>query len=133
MSESGKVVVRFFELLNERELDAAHALLADGYLEHNPLAVKIRGRDEHLAFMTAVLDSFPDLMYEVRSVVSQTDEVAVHWVATGTHRGEYSGRAATGRSVTLWGWWFGRVADGRMAEAYGGWDKAGLLTQLDGG
>ena len=49
---------------------------------------------------------------------------------SGTHTGEYQGRAATGRSFTVRNVQVARFEDGRMAERWGATDVQGILEQL---
>ena len=49
---------------------------------------------------------------------------------TGTHRGEFMGIPATGRSVTVEAWTLDRYRDGRLVESRIIMDVAAMLGQL---
>ena len=88
-------------------------------------------RDER-NFAQAIRRAFPDLHVVLDRVIAEGDWVAIHWTATGTHQGEFSGIAATGRKAVWSGSWFWRVANGRVVEGkeLNVWDRQGLQAQL---
>ena len=67
---------------------------------------------------------------EIEDLVAEGDIVAVRWSATGTHRGDGLGFAATGRHVEFSGMTFVRVADGKLAEGWNNFDQLGMFQQL---
>ena len=42
-------------------------------------------------------ESFPDFEMEIVDLIAEDDKVVAHFLCSGTHRGEWRGRAATGR------------------------------------
>lgn len=62
-------------------------------------------------------DAFPDFRMEVVDVIAEGDKVVGHFRCSGTHRGEWRGRAPTGRrfedvdEIYIFG-----VEDGRLAS-----------------
>ncbi len=75
-------------------------------------------------------DAFPDLHITLDDVIAAGDRVAARWTATGTHRGELAGIAATGRSVRWSGIDFYRLDQGMVVEWWRNDDFVGLLHQL---
>jgi predicted ester cyclase len=63
-------------------------------------------------------------------IIAEADLVAAHQRWRGTHRGEFIGIEATGRTVEFSSTAFLRVADGLIAEAWDEVDLAGLRAQL---
>lgn len=47
--------------------------------------------------------AFPDLHFFVEEQIAEGDKVLTRFEWTGTHRGEFLGVPATGRSVRVWG------------------------------
>lgn len=126
--ESKGLVYRFIEIVNGGEVDVLGEVIAEGYVQHNPMfpdgleAVQ----DGFRMFAT----SFPDLRATVEGVAADGDQVVIRVTWRGTHRGEFMGVPATGKEAE-WGsmdWW--RVEDGRLAEHWDQVDWAGLLQQL---
>jgi predicted ester cyclase len=46
-----------------------------------------------------LISAFPDWHWEIRHIVVHGENIAVHFTATGTHRGLFQGIEATGRRV----------------------------------
>ncbi len=76
--------------------------------------------------------SFPDFHMEVADVIAEGDKVVGHFKCSGTHRGEWQGRAPTGRrfegvdEVYIF-----RVVDGKLSAATAVVeDDLGRLRQL---
>jgi hypothetical protein len=57
--------------------------------------------------------AFPDIHWDVRDTVVEGDRIATFSFWTGTHRGEFMGIPATGRSVRVEAWTW--IATGRPA------------------
>jgi predicted ester cyclase len=55
------------------------------------------------------------------------------WSASGTHRGEFSGVAPTGKPVRFGGMTWLRFREGRLVEGWDSWDAGGLVQQLASG
>jgi predicted ester cyclase len=88
------------------------------------------GPEGTLAWHRARRESFPDLTYEITSLLVDGDEVAFWWQASGTQRGRFGDLPATGRAVEYHGATFLRIADGRVVALRSVNDLFGLLMQL---
>jgi predicted ester cyclase len=71
-----------------------------------------------------LFSAFPDWHWEIRHLVVDGDNIAVHFTVTGTHRGVFREIEATGRRVTTSEFTLYHIEDGKFAEV---WD----LTDLD--
>ena len=61
-------------------------------------------------------ESFPDFTMEVVDLVAEGDKVVAHFKCSGTHEGEWQGRAPTGRRFeAVDEIYVFRVEDGRLA------------------
>jgi predicted ester cyclase len=76
-------------------------------------------------------ESFPDVRMEVVELIAEGDKVAARFLCSATQRGEWRGRAASGRRFeNVDEVYFFRFRDGRIAEAWGLEDTAERLRQL---
>jgi predicted ester cyclase len=82
------------------------------------------------AVLSALLTGFPDVRHSVEAVITQGDLVAIRYIATGTHAGEFQGYAPTGKPVTWTGINIYRLECGRIAEVWSEVDGLGRITQL---
>ena len=125
---------RYDEVLSGHNLAVVDELHAEDYAFHpSSGGTAVAGDEAEAARLAELLADFPDLRATIEAIVAEGDLVAVRWAATGTHRGEHLGVAATGRRVTMAGMAFHRVACGQIAETWSIRDAPDLLRQLTGG
>lgn len=77
-----------------------------------------------------VLQAFPDMNVNIESMIAEGDQVVVRWNATGTHRGEYLGTPATGRTVPFSSVDIFTVKDGQIVDLVSQPNTAAVLDAL---
>ena len=70
------------------------------------------------------------MYFSVEEQIAEGDKVVTRFEWTGTHRGEFLGVAATGRSVGVWGMVIDRLQSGRIKDTRIIMDTLGLMMQL---
>jgi steroid delta-isomerase-like uncharacterized protein len=131
MSSDNKALIRqwFDEVWNTGRESAIDELMANGGLVHG-LGEDLVGPAGFKPFHRAFRDAFPDMIVHLDQVIAEGDTVAARWTATGTHRGDGLGFAATGRPVSFTGMVFARIADGKLVEGWNSMDQLGMMQQL---
>ena len=133
MVEAGnKAVIRRFidEVLNEKKLGVADEIVAEDFVELDPLPGQRQGREglkEVLAMMSV---AFPDINWVVEEMVGEGEKVVTRFTWTGTHHGTFLGVPATGNSVAVRGVVIDRVVDGMMTDSRILMDTMGMMQQL---
>ena len=119
------------EVLNGHDLDGAlDELVAEDFVEQNPLPGQGPGRAGLRDARTGINAAFPDIRWEAQDTVVEGERIATFFFWTATHRGDFMGIPATGRSVTVEAWTMDRYQDGLFAESRIIMDVVGLLPQL---
>jgi predicted ester cyclase len=77
-----------------------------------------------------LFSAFPDWHWEIRHLVVDGDNIAVHFTVTGSHRGLFREIEATGRRVTTSEFTVYRVEDGRFAEVWDLTDLEAMMKQI---
>jgi len=77
--------------------------------------------------------AFPDLRFDMHTLVADGDHAAAHATLTATHRGIWSGLAATGRSIHVEHMFFFRFDHERIVEVWELLDRPALQRQLSEG
>lgn|SRR5699024_9764062 len=85
-------------------------------------------RDYYAAIRSAV----PDARYEVDDLIAEDDRVVVRWRMLGTHKGNFRGITASGRSIVLKGMAIYRVEERKLMERWVVSDLHGLLEEIHG-
>lgn len=122
--ENKALVRRYFQALNERDMDAFRETLADDFAYGD-----VRGPDEMVEREQDWLKAF-DLHWDVQATFADGEYVTTRLLASGTHRGEHLGLQPSGNSFEVTATTITRVSGGKVAEWWGEWDFAGLLNQI---
>jgi len=118
--ENKELVRRYFdERWNRHNLDICDELLAPSF------AV-----DDAKEFVRSFHAAFANIQLTILDLLTEGNQVAVHWRVTGKHQGEYLGVPATGKSVTYQGIALLRVEDGKIVDDIAYWDNLSILQQL---
>ena len=133
MSEGNKTIVRrlFEELWNKGNLPVADELIAATYNHHDVSTPDSgRGPESEKKRVTLYRTAFPDLRLTIEDIIAEGDSVVARWSCRGTHKGELSGIAPTGKQFTISGVTIARLTNGKLAEGYVNWEALGLMQQL---
>lgn len=112
------------------ELDRIDDFVHAGFVDHSLPPGLPAGPDGVRAILGAIRHGFPDHDAEVIHMLAEGDMVATYKTFTGTHTGEFFGRAPTGRRATIRVMDFVRYRDGRIAEHWNVVDLESLWEQL---
>ncbi len=133
MSEQNKAIVRrlFEELWNKGNLSVADQLFSLNYAHHDPSTPDFgRGPESERKRATLYRTAFPDLQLTIEDIIAEGETVMARWSCRGTHKGDLSGIAPTGKQFTISGVTIARLTNGKLAEGYVNWDALGLMQQL---
>jgi steroid delta-isomerase-like uncharacterized protein len=132
VSPDNATIVRRFvdEVITQGNIDAAAEYVWEDVVEQVPLPGQGPGLDGLKDILRAMRAGFPDIVFSIQEQVAEHDKVASRFEWTGTHRGEFLGIPATGRTVRVWGMVIDRLQDGRIKDTRILMDTFGLLSQL---
>jgi len=131
MSDVETTVRSFFQRVwNEGVVEAAGDFLAPEFTSHNAFNVTISGPTEYGQGVLQFRRAFPDLVTTLEDVFAIGDRVAVRGIDRATHQGEFMGRAASGRTVTMTWIEIFRLVDGKAVEGWVETDMQHLMDQL---
>jgi predicted ester cyclase len=125
IEENKEVVRQYFELLNQREPDAANELLSPDY--------NIGGytREDNRQNDARVFKAFPDVKWTISDMTAEGDRVAFIDSVSGTHTGgPFMGIPPTGKKIDGTNTWITRITDNKIVEHNGTGDFLTPLQQL---
>jgi predicted ester cyclase len=129
--ENKSTLLRYIdEVWGRRSLDGIDRFLAPNYRRHTSPTQPPIDRDGQRNRLRTLWSAFPDAVLAVEAVIADGDHVAFRSRFRGTHRGVFSGFAATGRSVDVQLLDLVRFDGGRIAEQWGGPDFLDLYGQI---
>jgi steroid delta-isomerase-like uncharacterized protein len=133
MSEGNKNILRRLieEVWNKGNLPVADELLAPTYVNHEPSTPDVgRGPESEKKRATLYRTAFPDFRLTIEDLTAEGEIVTARWSCRGTHKGDLSGIAPTGKQFNISGISIARFAGGKMVEGWVNWDALGLMQQL---
>jgi len=133
MSDANKKVVRrlFEEVWNKGNLPVADELFAENYSHHDSSTPEFgRGPASEKKRANLYRTAFPDVRLTVEDIIAEGETVTARWSCKGTHKGDLSGIAPTGKQFTISGISIARFTNGKMVEGWVNWDALGLMQQL---
>lgn len=121
----------YLAALNSHDAAKISSLWAeDGVLDDVTSGQVIRGRKKLKASFSDIFDAFPNVKWELKSLFSAGDRVAVEWVETGTQTGDWVGIPATGKSYSIRGASLVELRKGKISRETSYWNLADFLKQL---
>ena len=133
VEENVELMRRWFnEVWNEGRIESIRELMAPDAIGIGELedGGELRGPADFVPFVERVRSAFPDIKIVVEDAFGAGDKVVLRWTATMTHRGEYLGMAATGKTVRITGMTMTRIADKQIVEGWDNWDQLAMVKQL---
>jgi steroid delta-isomerase-like uncharacterized protein len=131
MQENATIIRQFIEeTINQGQIDSAVRFVCEDVLEQVPFPGQGPGLEGLKDVLRGMRAAFPDLHFSVEEQIAQGEKVLTRFEWTGTHRGEFLGVPATGRSVRVWGMVIDRLRDGRIKDTRIIMDSLGLMMQL---
>ena len=129
--DNGAVLDRINEeAFNRGNVDALDELVADDFVEHDPMPGSTPDREGFKDMIRSLREAFPDFHTDVEDQIVAGDKVVERWSCTGTHDGEFMGIPATHRRVEIHGMDISRLDDGRLVEHWTQVDMMSMLQQL---
>lgn len=130
-SSAAEVVNRFCEeVVNARHPEAAEGIVADGFVELDPLPGQGTGREGLQRWLAGWFAAFPDLHWTNEEQIVVEEKVVTRFFWTGTHQQEFMGIPATNKSVKVNGVVIDRVLDGLMVDSRMLMNALSMLQQL---
>jgi steroid delta-isomerase-like uncharacterized protein len=130
-SENKAVVQRFIdEVLNQGKLETADEIVAEDFVELDPLPGQRQGRGGLKEIVALLRTAYPDMHWSVDETIAAGEKVVTRFTWTGTHKGDFLGIPATGRPVSVKGVVIDRIVGGKMTDSRILMDNLGMMQQL---
>ena len=130
MSSNKETAVRFFEGQDRNKGAPLQEICSPTYMAciGGGPAIDLAG---HTQFGEMFYAAFPDMSHRIDDMIAEGDKVTVRFTLNGTHRGEFMGVPATGKSVSIPALALLRFEDGKVAELWGEFNGLGVMQQLE--
>ena len=133
MPTDNKSLVRrmYEEVWNKRRLEVAGELISQSHaLQVMDAADSGIGPEAYARTVAQFVTAFPDLKFTVIDMVAENEKVVAFWNISGTHKGEFRGIPATGKTISVDGITMHHLANGKIMDSYVSWDMLSVMKQL---
>ena len=97
-----KSIERFKVCINTNDKNLAEELIAaDAEFASLISPQKLYGGKGYLSVVDFMRKSFSDIHWEIVDMAAEDDKVAVSWICSGTHDGEFMGNPPTGKKFSF--------------------------------
>lgn len=120
---------RVVTALNDRDFERFRKTHADDVVLHDH-DESLHGIDAVIEHEQRLFEAFPDMRYDVESIVADGNHLMAHWTVTGTHENEFQGLQPTGRDVEIPAMGALTVENGLCSNVRLVYDRFGLMEQL---
>jgi steroid delta-isomerase-like uncharacterized protein len=132
-AERNKLAMKRFEqCINTNDKALAEELIDSTAEFTTPVSEKpLYGGKGYLSVVDLMRKSFSDIRWELVDMAAEADKVAVSWICSGTHVGEFMGLAPTGKkfSFSVMNFYYFN-ADGKIINDVAAQGLFGLLSAL---
>jgi len=132
MSESNKAIVRRMveECQSAGDLSLVDEFFSPALVNYAPSTGLLTDRDGLRMRLGAFHDAFAGFHVVIKDQLAEGDKVVTLKTLKGTHRGEFAGVPATGKTVSFDVMDILRLEDGKIVEDWYVADLLGLMQQL---
>jgi steroid delta-isomerase-like uncharacterized protein len=133
MPADNKAVIRrlYEEVWNKRRLELVDEIISPSHALHDPnVSGSAVGPEAYKRQVTLFITAFPDLRFTVEDMVDEKEKLAVAWIISGTHKGDFMGIPATNKKVSVDGITINHIVDAKIMDSYVSWDAWGMMQQL---
>ncbi|MCB2263687.1 MAG: ester cyclase [Candidatus Thiosymbion ectosymbiont of Robbea hypermnestra] len=131
MSEAHKEVMRLYweEAINKGNYSVLEEVADPNYVLCTP-GQELHGVEDLKGLLASYRTAFPDAHLEIDDMVFEGDKVVTCFTVTGTHKGDLTGIAPTGKQVKFSGMILSRFENGKIVEEWEILDQLTMLQQL---
>lgn len=127
--QGNKEVIRnlYEESLNKRNMALLRELISPDY-------VGVRGVKGAAGFeepIVPLLKAFPDIQWNIETLVGEEDKVVVKWKWRGTHTAPFANFEASGKTISNEGVGIFELKNGKIIKSQVQTDRLGFLQELD--
>ena len=134
--ENRATIRRYVDELNNRNFAILDRVVAETVSRHSLLrtesqqAPEIVTRQEYAQGIRNRVEEFPDYTVTILDMLAEGDRVMLYWERQFTHREEFLGVSATGKTIVERAISIYRLREGRIIEVNALWDQADTWQQL---
>ncbi len=130
--EQNKAIMRRFydKVATKGKLDLIDELFSSDFVDHEVFPGLLTDREGVKQFFSMMHNAFDGFRMDVEDVFAEGDKVVARITMKGTHKDEFMGIAATGKTVSVSTIDIVRFTNGKAVEHWGVTDGLSMMEQL---
>ena len=129
--DNKRLVCRFYEAIDNGNIEAMDELVAEDYLDHNPPPFPGLGKGrEGLKQAFKIFREATPGRHHIEDQIAEGDRVVTRLTSYGKHEGDLPGAPRTGNDLKMTSITIHRIADGKLAEKWAEKDVMSFLKQI---
>jgi len=129
-NENKELARRLIEELDKGNAAIFKQLCAADFKLYVPGSSEPLSPEAATQFVETFYNAFPDYSHRIEDVIAERDKVVVRCVNSGTHKDEYMGIPATGKSFEYGAIVILHITDGKITEVWAQEDTMWMMEQL---
>jgi len=129
MTNAEIVADKLLRQWNDRDLTAIDEYMAEDHIDHNPMRNQARGSAGVRALIGAFLER-GDVRCDILTSFGEDELVATRYTLTITHKGDFMGVPAAGKTTVSHIVQIDRVVDGKIIETWGESNRHAVIEEL---
>lgn len=111
------LVRRYVDFLNQNNLPSEE-VIDPGFVFHDPGLPDVKDLAGARQFIAAYNDALPEQFSTIEDIVAEGDKVVLRYSGRGTHKRDFMGIPATGKTATSTGIAIYRIVNGKVVEEW---------------
>ena len=125
------LLAKFERMINTADERLAAELIPADSIFHAPTSpAPLTGPAGYLAIVKMMRAAFSDIQWHAEDFVADDKKIAVTWICTGTHDGDFFGYPASGKTFKVRCMNFYYVDGGKIVKDVGCPDMLGIMKQI---
>lgn len=130
MPTERELITKFETMINTADETLAAELIAEDAIFYAPTQSEpLKGAKGYLSIVQMMRSAFSDVKWHLEDCVVEPNKIAVWWLCTGTHDGNFMGHPATNKPFKVHCMNFYGLKNGKFISDIGCPDILGILIQ----
>jgi steroid delta-isomerase-like uncharacterized protein len=128
-NSNAEIAANFMGAIDRHDWDAVRNIITSDFIMEFPGQPDL-DKEAFVQFCHGWVEAFPDLQHDIQESVCEDNRAVLRLIVRGTHRGDFMGIPATGRTIAVNSMGIGYLRDGRVARLWALPDVMGMMQQL---
>lgn len=131
IKENKNLLLRFEQMINTADEKLAEELISADSVFYAPThSAPLKGAKGYLEIVYMMRGAFSDIQWHVEDSVIEENKIAVCWICTGTHDGNFMNFPASGKKFQVRCMNFYYIENGKFTKDIGTPDLLGIMKQI---